>query len=221
VLLRESQVQPLLLVSRSALDGLRDPALLDSLVESLPTPSSCCWSTTARGVPARLGSKTYYTHCALTRCCRPVPTHFSRLCLAPTPVWCPQAAADRAYRGNPSFWKKAYAPWSRLAYVWRTRRLSPGAAHRELAGARHGTGNSGSAHRPVAAREKWLLQTAAVIGTEDLAVAQAIAELPKTSCNRGLAHLQEPEFLYETASFRPRVYLQARLTTKWPTTVFA
>src|SRR5204863_9689928 len=47
--------------------------------------------------------------------------------------------------------------------------------------------------------EKHVLQTAAVIGTEvPLPLLQAIAELPEADLYRGLAHLQEAEFLYET-----------------------
>src|SRR5262249_3038367 len=50
--------------------------------------------------------------------------------------------------------------------------------------------------------EKWLLQTAAVIGTEvPLPLLQAIAELPADALHRGLAHLQAAEFLYETRLF--------------------
>src|SRR5262249_19873249 len=50
--------------------------------------------------------------------------------------------------------------------------------------------------------EKRLLQTAAVIGTEvPLPLVQAIAELPEDTVQRGLAHLQAAEFLYETRLF--------------------
>src|SRR5262249_61642899 len=46
------------------------------------------------------------------------------------------------------------------------------------------------------------LQTAAVIGTEvSLLLLQAIAELPEDTVQRGLAHLQAAEFLYEARLF--------------------
>jgi tetratricopeptide (TPR) repeat protein len=52
------------------------------------------------------------------------------------------------------------------------------------------------------AEEKRLLQTAAVIGTAvPLPLLQAIAELPEDALQRGLAHLQAAEFLYETRLF--------------------
>ena len=54
---------------------------------------------------------------------------------------------------------------------------------------------------------KRLLQTAAVIGTEvPLSLLQAIAELPDAALQRGLAHLQAAEFLYETSLFPERLY---------------
>jgi predicted ATPase len=55
------------------------------------------------------------------------------------------------------------------------------------------------------AEDKRLLQTAAVIGTEvPLPLWQAIAELPESDLQRGLAHLQASEFLYETRLFPER-----------------
>jgi len=55
--------------------------------------------------------------------------------------------------------------------------------------------------------EKRLLQTAAVIGTEVLLpLLQAIAELPEDTVQRGLAHLQAAELLYEARLFPEREY---------------
>src|SRR5262249_14438295 len=55
--------------------------------------------------------------------------------------------------------------------------------------------------------EKRLVLTAAVIGTEvPLPLLQAIAELPEDAVQRGLAHLQAAEFLYETRLFPEREY---------------
>ena len=69
--------------------------------------------------------------------------------------------------------------------------------------------------------EKRLLQTAAVIGHEvPLHLLQAIAELPEDVLQRGLAHLQAGEFLYETRLVPElRVYLQAcPHPRRWPMT---
>jgi predicted ATPase len=50
--------------------------------------------------------------------------------------------------------------------------------------------------------EKRLLQTAAVVGTEvPLPLLQAIADVPEAALHRGLAHLQMAEFLYEMHLF--------------------
>jgi predicted ATPase len=55
--------------------------------------------------------------------------------------------------------------------------------------------------------EKRLLQTAAVIGMDvPLPLLQVVAELPDDAFNRGLAHLQTVEFLYETRRFPEREY---------------
>ncbi len=53
--------------------------------------------------------------------------------------------------------------------------------------------------------EKRLLQTAAVIGHEvPLPLLHAIADVPEAALQRGLAHLQAAEFLYETQLFPER-----------------
>ena len=50
--------------------------------------------------------------------------------------------------------------------------------------------------------EKQLLQAASVIGKDvPYALLAAIAEQPEETLRRGLAHLQEAEFLYETQLF--------------------
>jgi predicted ATPase/class 3 adenylate cyclase len=54
---------------------------------------------------------------------------------------------------------------------------------------------------------KRLLQTAAVIGMDvPLPLLRAVAALPDDALNRGLAHLQTVEFLYETRRFPERQY---------------
>jgi tetratricopeptide (TPR) repeat protein len=55
--------------------------------------------------------------------------------------------------------------------------------------------------------EKRVLQTAAVVGTEvPFAMLQAIAEVSEATLHRGLTHLQEAEFLYETRLFPESEY---------------
>ena len=66
LLLRESQVQPSLVVFEDLhwIDA-ETQALLDGLVESLPTARSSCWSTTGPSTSTRWGSKTYYSQLRL------------------------------------------------------------------------------------------------------------------------------------------------------------
>ena len=67
--------------------------------------------------------------------------------------------------------------------------------------------------------ERHLLQAASVIG-KDIAVSllQAIAALPEAALQRGLAHLQAAEFLYETRLVPERVYtFKHAPPTRWPT----
>jgi len=55
--------------------------------------------------------------------------------------------------------------------------------------------------------EKRLLQTAAVIGHEvPLPLLQAITEMPEEVLQRGLAHVQTAELLYETRLFPEREF---------------
>jgi predicted ATPase len=55
--------------------------------------------------------------------------------------------------------------------------------------------------------DKRLLQTAAVIASEvPFPLLHAIAELPEVALQRGLAHLQAAEFLYETRLFPERAF---------------
>jgi predicted ATPase len=55
--------------------------------------------------------------------------------------------------------------------------------------------------------EKWLLQTAAVIGTEvPWPLLQAIVDVPEDEMHRGLTRLQAAEFLYEERLFPELAY---------------
>ena len=81
VLLRESQVQPLLLVFEDLhwIDA-ETQALLDSLIESLPTAACCCWSTTARSTSTAGAARPTTRNCGSTRCRQRVPKPSSTPC---------------------------------------------------------------------------------------------------------------------------------------------
>ena len=105
VLLRESQVQPLLLVFEDLhwIDS-ETQALLDSLVESLPTAQLLLLVNYRRSTSTAGAARPTTRNCGWIRCCRPVLTHFSRPCLAPTPVWRPSSGCCSSVpRAIPSF----------------------------------------------------------------------------------------------------------------------
>jgi tetratricopeptide (TPR) repeat protein len=205
VLLRESQVQPLLLVFEDLhwIDA-ETQALLDSLVESLPTARLLLLVNYRPEYQHGWGSKTYYTQLRLD----PLPPanadEFLQALLGDDLSLTPlkQLLIART-DGNPFFMEESVrtlvetgvlvgAPGTyRLAQALPTIQV-PATVQAVLA----------ARIDRLPAEEKRLLQTAAVIGTEiPLPMLQAIADLPETALHRGLAHLQAAEFLYETSLF--------------------
>ena len=211
LLLRESQVQPLLLVFEDLhwIDA-ETQALLDSLVESLPTARLLLLVNYRPEYQHGWGSKTYYTPTPA----RPAATRERRGIPAGPPGGRPEPGAahtapDCAHGGQSllSGGERAHPGGDRGA---RRRREGPIAWRRPLEHLQV----PATVQAVLAARidrlppeEKRLLQTAAVIGTEvPLALLQAIAELPEEALHRGLTHLQAAEFLYETRLFPEHAY---------------
>jgi tetratricopeptide (TPR) repeat protein len=205
VLLRESQVQPLLLVFEDLhwLDA-ETHALLDSLVESLPTAQLLLLVNYRLEYQHGWGSKTYYTQLRLD----PLPpTSADELLQAllgddPSLVPLKQLLITRT-AGNPFFLEESVRTLVETGVL-----VGEPGAYR-LAQALLIIQVPATVQAVLAARidrlppeEKWLLQTAAVVGTEvPLPLLQAIADMPEVVLHRGLAHLQEAEFLYETRLF--------------------
>jgi len=201
VLLRESQVQPLLLVFEDLhwIDT-ETQALLDSLVESLPTARLLLLVNYRPEYQHGWGSKTYYTQLRLD----PLPPASADallqallgddLSLAPLT----QLLIART-EGNPFFLEESVhtlvetgvlvgEPGAyRLAQALPTIQV-PATVQAVLA----------ARIDPLPSEEKRLLQTAAVIGTEvPLPLLQAIAELPEAAASfeqalQALEHLPEP-----------------------------
>jgi class 3 adenylate cyclase/tetratricopeptide (TPR) repeat protein len=210
VLLRESQVQPLLLVFEDLhwIDT-ETQDLLDSLVESLPTARLLLLVNYRPEYQHGWGSKTYYTQLRLD----PLPPGSADAFLHPllgddpslTPLT--QLLIERT-GGNPFFLEES------VRTLVETRVLvgEPGAYR--LVQALPTIQVPATVHAVLAARldrlpaeEKHLLQTAAVIGTDvPLPLLQAIAELDEAALHGGLAHLQAAEFLYETRLFPDHAY---------------
>ncbi len=210
ILLRESQVQPLLVIFEDLhwIDS-ETQALLDILIESLPTAHLVLLVNYRPEYRHNWGSKTYYTQQRLD----PLPPASAEVFLqnllgndaSLKPL--KQLLVERT-EGNPFFLEEC------------VRTLVETQALAGEPGAYHLIQDLPEIHVPatvqvlLAARmdrlpsaEKRLLQTAAVIGNEfPLPLLQTIADIPQEELQHGLAHLQAAEFLYETSLFPEQIY---------------
>jgi class 3 adenylate cyclase/tetratricopeptide (TPR) repeat protein len=210
VLLRESQVQPLLLVCEDLhwIDS-ETQALLDSVVEGLPTARMLLLVNYRPEYQHGWGSKTFYTQIRLD----PLPPARVDELLQALMGTDPSLAALTPLliartAGNPFFLEESVQTLVETQVLVGERgayRLAHPLASLQM---------PATVQAVLAARidrlppeEKRLLQTAAVIGNEvPLPLLQAIAELPEAHLHGGLAHLQATEFLYETRLFPEREY---------------
>jgi predicted ATPase/class 3 adenylate cyclase len=205
VLLRESQVQPVLLVFEDLhwIDT-ETQALLDSLVESLPTARLLLLVNYRPDYQHDWGRKTYYTQLRLD----PLPPASAGACLQTLLGGDPSLEPLKRIliaqtEGNPFFLEESVRTLVETEVLSGT----PGAYH--LGTSFDSLPVPATVQAVLAARmdrlpaeEKRLLQIAAVIGTAvPLPLLQAIAEVPEAALHRGLAHLQAAEFLYETRLF--------------------
>jgi tetratricopeptide (TPR) repeat protein len=210
VVLRESQEQPLLLVCEDLhwIDA-ETQALLNSLVESLPSARLLLLVNYRPEYQHGWGSKTYYAQLRLD----PLPPvsadEFLHALLGDDASLQPltQLLITRT-QGNPFFLEES------VRTLVETGALvgEPGAYR--LGQALPTIQVPATVQAMLAARidrlpseDKRLLQTAAVIGTEvHLPLLHAIAELPEEVLQHGLTRLQSAEFLYETRLFPEREY---------------
>jgi tetratricopeptide (TPR) repeat protein len=203
--LRESQVQPLLLVVEDLhwIDS-ETQALLDGLMESLPTARVLLLVNFRPEYQHAWGGKTYYT----------------QLRIDPLP---PETAEDLLYallgsdaglqslkplliersEGNPFFLEES------VRTLIETRVLTGERGAYRLTGDVRDVHVAPTVQALLAARidrlpaaAKRLLQSAAVIGKDvPYLLLQAIAEFPEEDLRRTLTHLQAAEFLYQTQLF--------------------
>jgi class 3 adenylate cyclase len=210
ILLRESLVQPLLLVFEDLhwIDS-ETQALLDMLIESLPTARLLLLVNYRPENQHSWGSKTYYIQLRLD----PLPPESADELLQallgndPSLESLKKLLIERT-EGNPFFLEES------------VRTLVEAQVLVGASGAYRLARDLPTVHVPatvqavLAARidrlpqdEKHLLQTAAVIGTEvPFPLLHAIADVPEEALHRNLTHLQATEFLYETSLFPERVY---------------
>ncbi|MGH8647918.1 MAG: ATP-binding protein, partial [Burkholderiales bacterium] len=203
LLLRESEVQPLVVVFEDLhwIDG-ETQALLDSLVESLGSARLLLLVNYRPEYEHRWGSKTAYSQLRLDSLPAESAAELLAALLGPDPglTFLTQMLVKR---GNPFFLEET------------VRTLVETGALAGQRGAYRLTRPVEALQVPVTvqtilaaridrlpAEEKRLLQAASVIGKDvPYALLAAIAEQPEEALRRGLAHLQESEFLYETRLF--------------------
>jgi class 3 adenylate cyclase/tetratricopeptide (TPR) repeat protein len=205
LLLREAQVQPVLVVFEDLhwIDS-ETQALLDSLIESLPTGRLLLLVNYRPEYEHRWGSKTYYTQLRLD----PLPPASAEALLdallGSDPALRPlkQLLIERT-EGNPFFLEESVRTLVETHVLIGERGLY------RLVTAQPSIQVPTTVQAILAARidrlpsdEKRLLHTASVIGTDvAFPLLQAVADVPEGGLRRSLTHLQAAEFLYETRLF--------------------
>ncbi|PYO37465.1 MAG: hypothetical protein DMD86_02810 [Candidatus Rokuibacteriota bacterium] len=205
ILLRESQVQPLLLLFEDLhwIDS-ESQALLDSLIESLPTARVLLLVTYRPEYQHAWGSKTYYTELRIDPLPRESAEELLTALLGRDGTLEPlkRVLIERT-EGNPFFLEESVQTLvetnvlvgDRGAYrmtkapeVWQI----PATAQAILA----------ARIDRLPAEDKRLLQAGSVIGKDvPFTLLRAIAEMSEHSLRRALTELQAAEFLYETSVF--------------------
>ena len=210
ILLCESQVQPLLLVFEDLhwIDS-ETQAVLDLLVESLPTARVLLLVNYRPEYQHSWGSKTYYTQLRLDPLPEASADSLLQALLGDDAGLVPltQLLIART-QGNPFFLEESVRTLVETGVLVGER----GAYH--LVQPLDTLQVPATVQALLAARidrlppeDKRLLQTAAVIGTEvPWPLLQAIADMPDEALYRSLAQLQAAEFLYETSLFPERAY---------------
>jgi class 3 adenylate cyclase/tetratricopeptide (TPR) repeat protein len=210
VLLRESQVRSLLLVFEDLhwIDS-ETQALLDTLVESLPTARLLLLVNYRPEYHHSWGSKTYYTQLRLDPLPPASADEILQALLGEDPGLAPlKHLLITRTEGNPFFLEESVRALVETGVL-----IGAPGAHR-LARALPTIQVPATVQAVLTARidrlppeEKRLLQTAAVIGTEvPLPLLHAITDLPEDTLHRSLTHLQATEFLYETRLFPDHEY---------------
>jgi class 3 adenylate cyclase/tetratricopeptide (TPR) repeat protein len=210
LVIRESQVQPLLLVFEDLhwIDA-ETQALLDSLVESLPAARLLLLVNYRPEYQHGWGSKTYYTQLRLDPLAPTSAAEVLQTLLGDHPSLAPLTPLLIARTGgNPFFLEESVHTLVETGALVGERR-----AYR-LAKALDSLQVPATVQAVLAARidrvppeDKRLLQTAAVIGTEvPWPLLQAIADGPEEALHQGLARLQAAEFLYEARLFPELAY---------------
>src|SRR5262245_58422307 len=205
VLLRESQVQPLVAVFEDLhwIDT-ETQAVLDTLVESLPSARVLLCVNYRPEYRHTWGSKTYYRQLRIDPLPRESAAELLGALIGDDPALgrFTQLLIERT-EGNPFFLEESVRTLVEMGVVVGE------TGHRRLTRPVEVIQIPPSVQAILAARidrlesqDKQLLQTAAVIGTEvSFALLRAVADRPDEALHAALARLQGAEFLYESSLF--------------------
>src|SRR5215467_6611915 len=205
LLLREAQTQPLVVVFEDLhwIDT-ETQALLDSLVESLPTARLLMLVNYRPEYQHSWGAKTYYSQLRLDALPAESAGELLENLVGSDPALAPlKTLLIARTAGNPLFLEES------VRTLVETRALAGTRGAYRLAQPVEAIQVPATVQSILASRidrlpldEKRLLQSAAVIGKDvPFALLQGIAGLSDEDLRRGLDHLQAAEFLYETSLF--------------------
>jgi len=203
LLLRESQGQPLLVVFEDLhwIDA-ETQALLDGLVESLPTARVLLLVNYRPEYQHGWGRKTYYSQLRLDALPPESAGELLTALLGDDPALEPLKRL-LVKRGNPFFIEESIRTLVETGALARERgayRLTRPIQAIEVPATVQVILAARTDRLP--ADDKQLLQTAAVIGKDvPFVLLHAVAEAAEDAVHRGLTHLQAAEFLYETRLF--------------------
>ena len=210
LLLRESQVQPLLLVFEDLhwIDA-ETQVFLNSLIDSLPSAHLMLLVSYRPEYQHGWGSRTYYVQLRIDPLLPEIADELLRTLLGEAPDLQPlkQRLIDET-EGNPLFLEESVRTLVETGVL-----VGERGAYR-LTKPLPSTQVPATVQAVLAARidrlppdEKRLLEAASVIGEEvPFSLLQAITAEPEESLRRGLTHLRDAEFLYEARLFPDRVY---------------
>ena len=205
LLLRESQIQPILLIFESLhwVDS-ETQAFLDSLVESLPTARALLLASYRPEYQHTWGSKTYYTQFRIDPLAPESADELLHALLGDDPGLRPlkQVLINRT-EGNPFFLEECVRTLMETKALTGERgayRLGREVQAIQVPATVQAVLAARIDRLPIEARR--LLQAAAVIGMDvPLNLLHAITDAPEDPLRRSLMQLQSSEFLYEVSLF--------------------
>ena len=208
LLLDEARIQPLLLIIEDVhwIDA-ETQAVLDGLVNSLPTARLVLVVTYRPGYEHRWGSKTYYSQLRLDALPPEYAGEFLDAVLGGDSALEP-LKRSLVRRGNPFFIEESIQTLVETgALVGERGAYRPARPIQDIEVPATVQTILAARMERLSADDKRLLQTASVIGKDvPAALLRAVADTDESGVERGIERLRAAEFLYETRSFPDAEY---------------